>query len=220
MNASQRTIRVLIADDHPVTRQGIRAILEGAPDIEIVGEAKDGLEAKKMVTELNPDVLLLDLVMPGLPAREVDAWVRANCPATVTLILTGHTRDEYLTKAIDGGAAGFLTKKEAPHKLVETIRHAARGEILISGRQIAQADRWRREVGERWESLTERERQILRLIADGKTNQQIAQELTISECTVETHIGNLLGKLGVASRTRAAAWVWRHGLVEEPDAHG
>ncbi len=218
-----KMIRVLIADDHPVTRQGIRAILEEAPDIEVVGEAKDGIEAKQMVVELSPDILLLDLVMPGLPVYEIEAWVRDNCPATVTLILTGHDRDYYLTKALEAGVAGvagFLIKEEAPQRLVEAVRCAAQGEVLISGKQFSRARSWYAETLKPWKSLTERERQVLKLVAEGLANKQIAQVLTISERTVENHIHNLLSKLGVTSRSQAIAWVLQHDLVEELDAPG
>jgi len=121
------TIRVLIADDHPVTRKGIRTILEEALDIKVVGEAKDGVEAKQMVAKLRPDILLLDLVMPGLRPFEIEKWIRTNYPKTITLILTAHDRDYYLAEAIKAGAVGFLTKEEAPQQLVEAIRRAARG---------------------------------------------------------------------------------------------
>jgi NarL family two-component system response regulator LiaR len=220
MNTSKRTIRVLIADDHPVTRQGIHAILEEASDIEIVGEAKDGTEAKQMVAKLDPDVLLLDLVMPGLRACEIEARVRTNCPATVTLVLTGHDRDYYLAKALEAEVAGFLTKEEAPERLAEAIRCAARGEILITGGPLARAKRWREEAGARWKSLTQREQEVLRLLVDGQSTQQIAETLSVSDRTVRTHIGNILGKLGVASRSEAIAWAWRYGVVEEIASSG
>jgi DNA-binding NarL/FixJ family response regulator len=220
MEIPKRTIRVLIADDHPVTRQGIRAILEEAPDIEVVGEAKDGVEAKQMVAELDPDILLLDLVMPGLPVYEIEAWVRANCPTTVTLILTGHDRDYYLTKALEAGVAGFLIKEEAPQRLVEAVCCAAQGEVLISGKQFSRARSWHTEALKPWESLTERERQVLGLVVKGLANKQIAQVLTISERTVENHIHNLLSKLGVTSRAQAIGWIWQHNLVEELDTLG
>ena len=211
---------MLLADDHPVTRTGICAILEEASNIEVVGEAKDGVEAQQLVAELGPDILLLDLVMPGPRLSEVEKWIRTNYPETITLVLTAHDRDCYLAKTIKAGAAGFLTTEEAPQRLVEAIRCAARGDVLITGGQLARANHWRQEVGERWESLTGRERQVLRLLAEGQSNKQIAEVLTISERTVETHVGNLLGKLTVASRTEAVAWVWRHGLAEEMGLSG
>lgn len=220
MSRLNRPIRVLIADDHPVARAGIRVILEKALDIEVVGEAKDGVEAKQMVAELRPDVLLLDLVMPGLRPSEIDKWVRTNYPETTTLVLTGHDRNCYLAKAIEAGVAGFLTKEEAPDRLVEAIRRAVGGEILITSGQLVRAKRWRREVGERWQSLTARERQVLAVMSRGWSNKKIAHELGIEERTVETHVGNLLGKLNVASRAEAIAWAWQHGVIEELNSSG
>ncbi|HET92140.1 MAG TPA: response regulator transcription factor [Chloroflexi bacterium] len=209
------TIRVVLADDHPVTRAGIRAILEKASDIQVVGEAKDGVGAQQLAAELRPDVLLLDLVMPGPRPAEIARWVRAHCPETETLILTAHDRDVYLADVVEAGTAGFLTKEEAGEALVEAIRRAARGEVLFTREQLARARQWREEVGQRWGSLTAREREVLALVTDGKSNREIAETLVIGEHTVETHVGNLLGKLGVASRAEAVAWVWRHGLAEE-----
>jgi DNA-binding NarL/FixJ family response regulator len=142
-----------------------------APDIEVVGEAKDG-------------------------------------------------RDHYLAKAVEVGVSGFLTKEESPQRLVEAIRRAVRGEVLITREQLARAHSWRREVGERWESLTEREREVLRLMIDRQSTQQIAEALTISECTARTHIGNILGKLHVASRAEAIAWTWQHGMAEKTGTFG
>jgi len=217
VNTPSKIIRVLVADDHPVTRKGIRTILEEAPDIEIIGEARDGVEAKQMVGELRPDVLLLDLVMPGLRPSKIEEWVRTNHPQTVTLVLTAHDRDYFLTKAIDAGVAGYLTKTEAPHGLIEAIRRAVKGEVLITGGQLARVSRWRMEVGERWEGLTRREREVLELVAQGLGNQEIAQTLSVTKKTVEKHVSNALGKMGLSSRTEAAVWVARNiaGMVEE-----
>lgn len=215
MSEKDESIRVLIADDHTMTRIGVRAVLEKTPDIKVVGEAQDGIEAKQMVAALHPDILLLDLVMPGLRSFEIEKWVRINYPETITLILTGHNRDSYLEKVIEAGAVGFLTKEEDSQRLVEAIRCAARGKVLITRGQLARAYSWREEVGKRWERLTRREHQVMALMANGKSTRQIAKAFIIGEHTVETHIGNILGKLDVASRAEAVAWAWQHGLVEE-----
>lgn len=220
MHTDDKAIRVLIVDDHPLLRQGIREILEGTPDIEVVGEAQDGAGAKEKVTTLRPNVMLLDLVLPGMKPLEIEAWVRTNYPETVTLVLTAHDRDAFLAKAIEAGVVGFLTKEEPPQRLVEAVRRAAQGEVLITGGQLARAHVWKEAAGERWAELTDRERQIVNRLARGQDTQQIAAALTISERTVETHIGNLLGKLGVTSRAEAVAWVWHHGLIGEEDAPG
>lgn len=176
-----KVIRVLIANAHPVTRKGIRDILESTPDIEVVGEAKDGAEAKQMAEDLHPDVLLLDPVMPGLRPFEVEKLILTNHPGTVTLVLTAHDQDYYLAKAIEAGVAGFLTTREDEGVLPEAIRRAAQGETLITQEQLRRVDHWREEAGKQWDSLTEREREILQLLAVGQTTQQIAEDLVISE---------------------------------------
>ena len=140
------TIRVVLADDHPPTRQGVRAALEGAPDIDVVGEAGDGVEAKKLIVELRPDILLLDLIMPGPKPADIERWVRHNHPETITLILTAHDRDALLAEMAAAGAAGFLTKDEDPPALVAAIRRAAQGEALYTpsnwSASIAGGRRW------------------------------------------------------------------------------
>jgi DNA-binding NarL/FixJ family response regulator len=207
------TVRVVLADDHPLTRQGVHAALEEAPDIQVVGEANDGVEARELVAELRPDVLLLDLVMPGPRPSEVARWVRNHCPQTTTLVLTGHDRDSFLAE-MAAEAAGFITKNQEPARLVMAIRRAASGKVLYTQEQLKRARRWREEVEGRWKGLTKRERRVVSLIAAGKSNKQIAQALIISEHTVETHVGNTLRKLNVASRTEAAVWLWEHGLAK------
>jgi NarL family two-component system response regulator LiaR len=218
MSKLNETIRVLIADDHPATRRGIRAILEEAQDIEVVGEAENGIEAQELIAKLRPDILLLDLVMPGLQPFEVERWVRANYPETVTLVLTAHDRDCYLAKVVEAGAVGFLTKEEAPRRLLDAIHRTVRGDVLLTREQLARANQWRKKVGERWARLTGRERQVLGLMAKGQNNQQIAEVLSISERTVRTHVGNMLSKLEVASRAEAVAWVWQCGIIEEMES--
>ena len=210
MSKPSKTIRVLIADAHPVIREGLRTVLEEAPDIEVVGEARDGVETRQMVAELRPDILLLDLVMPGLRPFEVEEWVRANYPETITLILTAHDRDCYLAKAVEVGTVGFLTKDESLQRLVEAIRRAACGQVLITGGQLARAYSWKKEVGERWESLTEREREVLWLLTEGLDNHAIAGKLCVTIRTIECHVTSILSKLDVASRLEAVVWVHQH----------
>ncbi len=215
MNGATPTIHVLIADDHPVTRQGLRAILEAAPGIEVVGEAEDGREAQQQVAALQPDILLLDLVMPGLRPAEIQLWVQEHHPKTTTLVLTAHDRDAYLAQTAQAGAAGFLAKGEDPQRLIAAIRCAAQGDVLLTPEQWARIRAWEEGVGARWERLSAREREVLVLLAQGKTTAGIAEAMVISENTVRTHIGNLLGKLEVDSRAAALAWAWKHGFVEE-----
>jgi len=210
-------VQVVLADDHPATCQGIRAALEEAPDIVVVGEAHDSAEAKALVAELNPDILLLDLVMPGLEPSEIERWVRHKHPETITLILTAHDRDAFLAEMEEAGAAGFLTKNEDLPNLTAAIRRAARGEALYTQKQLDRARRWRQEVRARWEHLTGREREALRPVVEGRTNQEIAQALGISEKTAGHHVSSVLGKLEVDSRTEAAVWAVKEGFIEQDE---
>ncbi len=216
MDNPHPAIRLLLADDHPATRAGIRVILARAPDIFVVGEAQDGYEAQRLVAELRPHILLLDLQMPGPRPSEVEKWVRVHYPETITLILTAHERDAYLAGMADAGAAGFLGKNRPPEQLIDAIRRAAHGEILFDSEQLTRIRRWREEVGQRWDSLTERERQVLTLVAQGKTDQQIADELHLHVKTVGNHVSNILHKLNVVTRTEAAVWAIHEGFVDGP----
>ena len=213
-NAECDAIRVLIADDHPPTREGICTLLQSVPDIDVVGKARDGAEAHQMVADLHPDILLLDLVMPGPKPAGIECWVRECCPETTVLILTGHDRDHFLAEAVEEGVAGYLTKDVAQTDLVAAIRRAARGEVLITGEQFARARRWSREIGARWNCLTEREREVLTVLARGKSNAEIAEALSITVRTVEMHLTHVMGKLGVHSRVEAVVWV-RDNLPED-----
>lgn len=148
---NENTITVLVADDHSVTREGIRSILNSAPDIKIVGEAEEGEEIKRKVADLHPQVLLLDLQMPNLSPAQLEKWVRTNYPETTTLVLTGHDRKAYLsrmllTEMMDAGASGYLEKSLKGEQLIACIRRAAHGEMLFSDEQIEKARRWREEI--------------------------------------------------------------------------
>ena len=200
-------IRVLLADDHPALRAGIRTILEKAPDIQVVGEARDGTEAQQLTASLRPQVLLLDLRMPGPRPAETVAWVQTHCPETAVLVLTAHDVDCYLAAMVEAGAVGFVVKEEAPETVVAAVRVAAQGDVVFNGEQRTRARRWREEVGDRWQNLTRREREVLRLLAEGMHNAAIAKALCVTTKTVEYHITNILSKLGVASRLEAVVWI-------------
>ena len=144
MSETERPIHVVIADDHPVTREGVRAALESAADIDVIGVAKDGREAQELVEALQPDILLLDLVMPGPRPADIERWVRHNHPETITLILTAHDRDYYLAETVKAGAVGFLTKEKAPQQLIAAIRRAAQGDVLLTPDQLARIQAWDR----------------------------------------------------------------------------
>lgn len=203
-------ITVILADDHPLVREGIRSTLSKAADIQIVGEAESGTQTQQLVAELRPRILLLDLKMPGPHPAEIEKWVRTNYPETVTLVLTAHDRDSYLTRMIDAGAAGLIDKGESGDRLIGAIRRAARGEFLFDRRQLDRARHWRESAGEKWESLTNREREILRFLVKGFDNAYIGKTLMITSKTVAYHITNILVKLGVSSRQEAAAWVHKY----------
>ena len=199
-------ITLVFADDHPVTRTGIRMLLSEAPDIEIVGEAENGDQVQSLVAELRPLILLLDLKMPGRPSAEVERWVRANHPETTTLILTAHDRDAYLVEIMDAGAAGLLSKEASAERLVGAIRRAVSGEILFDDQQLGRAQRWRKVAGIKWGNLTERERQVLKLLAQDLDKAETARRLKIVEKTVDYHISNMLPKLGFKSFKEAVVW--------------
>lgn len=203
---SPNKITVLVADDHPLTLEGIRSILEKAPEIKIVGEALDGNEIKPMVAKLRPRILLLDLKMPNLKPVEMEKWVRENYPETLTLVLTAHDKDSYLANMMDAGAVGYLDKKLQASHLISSIRRVAREEFVYDQEQIERAKRWREEVTAIWESLSKREREVLQLLTEGKDNNGIAEFLTISINTVEKHLKNIYAKLRVTSRTEAVCW--------------
>jgi two-component system, NarL family, response regulator LiaR len=213
MTDPQKRITVLIADDHEMTRQGIRGFLEQAPDMQIVGEARDGDEIKCLVAELRPQILLLDLIMPNFSPTELEKWVRQNHPETITLVLTAHDRDAYLAGMMESGAAGYLDKKLRAGGLISAIRRAARGEVIFTKEQFERVRRWREEVTAKWESLSKRERQVLQLLTEGMENKEIAESLNITINTVEKHLTKIYQKLGVTSRTEAVHW-WDEKITD------
>jgi len=203
-------ITVILADDHSLVRKGIRSALDEFPDIQIVGEAETGEEVQQLVGELRPRILLLDLKMPGPHPAEIEKWVRTNYPETITLVLTGHDRDSYLSRMVDAGAAGLLDKDESGERLAGAIRRAARGEFIFDSQQLDRARRWRLAAGEKWESLTNREREILRLLVKGLDNADISKVLMVTPKTVAYHTTNIFVKLGVDSRQEAIVWVHKY----------
>jgi DNA-binding NarL/FixJ family response regulator len=205
-----KKITLVLADDEPVVRAGIRALLNHAEDVEVIGEAENGYQVQQMVADLHPRVLLLDLKMPGPRPAELERWVRENHPETTALVLTGHGRDALLSQMMDAGVSGYLTKNISGDALVNHIRIAAGGRKAFDRDQKKDAKRWRAEVGSKWESLTHREREILKWIALGAQNRFIASECEINEQTVRNHISNILGKLGLDSRQQASLWMNTH----------
>lgn len=206
MTMQQKTITVLIADDHEITRKGIHAFLDQAPDLQVIGEAEDGDQIKELIACLRPRILLLDLIMPNHSPVEFEKWVRTNYPETITLVLTAHDRDSYLSGMMEAGAAGYLDKKLRAGQLISAIRRAAYGEYLFDKKQLERARRWRQETSCKWESLSAREREVLQMLTEGADNKAIATSLEIKINTVEKHLENVYKKLGVTSRTEAVHW--------------
>jgi two-component system, NarL family, response regulator LiaR len=213
MPAQHRRITVLIADDFEITRKGIRGLLEKTPDIEVLGEAQDGEEIKRLVARYRPKILLLDLVMPNHSPVEFEKWVRTNYPETITLVLTAHDRASYLTGMMEAGAVGYLDKKLRAGQLVCAIRRAARGEFLFDQKQIERARRWREEISRKWESLSDREHQVLQMLTEGMENKVIAGTLGISINTIEKHLHSIYKKLEVSSRVEASTW-WVENITD------
>lgn len=210
MSPTSGKISVLLADDEPVARAGIRSLLAQAEDIEVVGEAEDGFAVQQLVETLHPRILLLDLKMPGPRSADLERWVRENHPTTTTLVLTGHGRDALLSQLMDAGVAGYLTKDVTSETLVNHIRIAARGRKVFNPGQTEQAEHWKAEVGVKWESLTKREREILIWVALGAQNRFIADKFSLSEQTVKNHVTNILKKLEMDSRQHASLWMTTH----------
>lgn len=206
------SVRVLLADDHAVVRQGLRMFLSLDPELEIVGEAADGAEALRLARDLRPDVVLMDLVMPVMDGITAIAAIRRDLPDTEVIALTSVLEDEKVIGAVKAGATGYLLKDTQADELRRAIKAAAAGQVQLSPQAAA---RLMREVKapESPETLTERETDVLRLLAQGKANKEIARALGIGEKTVKTHVSNILAKLGVPSRTQAALYAVRIGLV-------
>jgi NarL family two-component system response regulator LiaR len=220
MNATEK-IKVLIVDDHQVVRQGLRTFLELQEDVLVVGEAADGETAVDMVRQLNPNVVLMDLVMPRLDGISATRQVKSLGSDVKVIALTSFTEDDKVFPAIQAGASSYLLKDVSPDDLVEAIRAVHRGEARLHPdiarklmEQVAQQALPPRES--HLEDLTEREREVVNLVAKGRSNQEIANELVISEKTVKTHVSNILGKLQLEDRTQLAIYAIKKGLVN-PD---
>jgi DNA-binding NarL/FixJ family response regulator len=212
---------VVIADDQAVVRGGLRMILEAQPDLEVVGEATDGLEALDLIRSLGPDVVLMDIRMPELDGIEATRRVALTGASTRVLVLTTYGMDEYVYDALKAGAAGFLVKTESPERLVEAVRIVASGEALLAPEitrrlvdRFVSGLRPGAQAPPELEELTDRELEVLKLIARGLSNAEIAQRLVVSEGTVKTHVARVLSKLGLRDRVQAVVYAYESGLVE------
>lgn len=212
-------ISVILADDHAVVRQGLRFMLEQRSDIQVVGECGDGARAVELVTELLPDVALLDLLMPQMDGIAATREIKRLAPSTQIIILTSYFEDEQIFNAIKAGARSYLLKESSPRELIEAVRAAVRGESTLHPMVAA---RVLREMHQREQTplddLTPRELEVLTQIARGRSNHEIAQELVISEPTVRTHVANILAKLHLTDRTQAAIYALQQNLVPLKDA--
>lgn len=219
--ASAVKIKVLIVDDHQVVRQGLRTFLELHEDISVIGEAGDGMTAVEMVRRLGPDIVLMDLVMPGLDGIAATRQVKALGTRTQVIALTSFTEDDKVFPAIQAGASSYLLKDVSPDALVEAIRAAQRGEPRLHPniarklmQQVAHQTGQGVEEPAHIEELTERERDVTRLVAHGRSNSEIAEALVISDKTVKTHVSNILSKLNLQDRTQLAIYALKNGLVD------
>ena len=210
------SIRILIADDHAIVREGQRALIETEPGMEVVGEAADGVEAVHMARTLQPDVILLDLLMPRMGGVEAIQEIKAHSAEARILVLTSFAEDEKVYAAIRAGALGYLLKDASPQEILAAIREVHRGEPsmppVIAHKLMAELQRTST-MPPTEDPLTERELEILRLVAQGLPNLEIAERFVISERTVRTHVSNILGKLHLANRTQAALYALREGLA-------
>jgi NarL family two-component system response regulator LiaR len=219
-------ITVLIVDDHAVVRGGVRGYLETQPDISIVGEAASGQEAVRLAADQVPDVVLMDLVMPGGPGTpgmdgvEATRRVRQVSPRSQVVVLTSYHEDVHIFPAIKAGALSYLLKDVGPEELAAAVRAAARGEAIlhphVATRVMQELRGTRRDVPNPFAELTDREFEVMRLVAEGLSNALIAERLVLSEKTVKGYVSNILSKLHLADRTQAAVFAWREGMMR-PD---
>jgi NarL family two-component system response regulator LiaR len=214
-------ISILITDDHALVRQGIRDFLELQPDLSIAGEANSGEEAVRLASELAPDVVLMDLVMPGMGGVEATRLIKQTSPRSQIIVLTSYHEDEYIFPVLRAGATSYVLKDIGPDELADAIRKVARGESVlhprVAARVVQEMRGSKRDTPNLFNELSDRELEVLRLIAAGLANAEIAQKLVISEKTVKGHVSNILGKLHMMDRTQAAVFAWQQGLVARRD---
>ncbi len=225
MEEKQLPIRVLIADDHTLVRQGIRMLLEAQGDLQVVGEASDGAESVRLTQELGPDVTIMDIGMPVMDGLEATRTIKRAQPNVQILILTMHEGEDYFFKILAAGAAGYVLKRAAATDLIAAVHAVARGEVFlypaVAKKLVTdylsrvQAD----ETGARdtYHDLTPREREVLTLVADGLSNREIAERLTLSLSTVQTHSAHIAEKLKLHNRTELVKYAIRHGLIDASD---
>jgi two-component system, NarL family, response regulator LiaR len=221
--AESHPIRLLIVDDHPIIRAGLQALLQVVPDMEVVGEATNGREAVDLTEKLLPDVILMDLVLPEMDGIEAIRTIISKQPGARILVLTTFSGEDKVFPAIKAGAMGYQLKDSSPQELVEAIREVSRGQASLHpliARKVLDEVLNPPDRPPTPEPLTQREIEVLRLIAAGLENREIAERLVLSEATVRTHVSNILGKLHLASRTQAALYALREGLASLDESGG
>lgn len=220
-DATREPISVMIVDDHALVRQGVRAFLETQADIIVLADVGSGTEAIRLAGELVPDVVLMDLVMPEMDGVETTRRLKQVSPTSQVIVLTSYHQDEHIFPAIRAGALSYVLKDLSSAELADAIRKAAKGEAVlhprVAARVVQELHGAKQSTVNAFTELSERELAVLRLIADGGSNAEIAERLVISEKTVKSHVSNILSKLHVLDRTQAAAYAWREGVVRRTD---
>jgi NarL family two-component system response regulator LiaR len=213
----QNPITILIVDDHAVVRKGVRAFLDTQPDLKVIGEAASGEEGVKLATQFVPDVVLMDLVMPGMDGVEATRQLKRISPRSQVVVLTSYHEDEYIFPAIRAGALSYVLKDISPRDLADVVRMAANGEVVlnsrVAARVIQELQGLRSDQVNPFTELSERELEVLKLIAAGLSNAVMAEKLVLSEKTIKGHVSNILSKLHLVDRTQAAIYAWREGIV-------
>jgi len=215
------TVTLLLVDDHPLIRQGLRHLLEGEPEFKVIGEAGDGLEALLLVERLKPNILVVDMMMPGLNGLEVLRQMKHISPDTRAIVLSMQSADAYVLEALKNGAAGYVLKETGPSELVNAVREVTHGNqylsikiserLQVSGRKIIDMP------SDAYETLTTREREILQMTVEGQTSQEVGDKLTISPRTVEVHRSNLMNKLGLRNQTDLIRFAIKRGIISMDD---
>lgn len=217
-------ITVLLVDDHQIIREGVRAVLDLQPDIEVIGEAENGHQAIRLAETHAPDVVLMDLIMPEMDGVTTTRKLKSVSPRSEIIVLTSYHEDEHIFPAIQAGALSYLLKKIGGKEIAEAIRQAAAGEAIlhprVAARLVAEVSGRRKDEINVFVDLTERELEVLTLIANGRSNTEIGEALVISLKTVKRHVSNILSKLHLSDRTQAAIYAWREGVVRKESSTG
>ncbi|PKO19201.1 MAG: DNA-binding response regulator [Chloroflexi bacterium HGW-Chloroflexi-10] len=218
---STNPISILLVDDHAVVRYGLKAYLNAQPDFVVCGEAGSGVEAVRLAEELAPDVVLMDLSMPGMDGIEATARIRRISPHSQVVVLTSFHADAHIFPAIKAGALSYLLKEAGPEEVAEAILAAARGEAIlhpqVAARLVQEMRGTRGQSINPFTGLSEREQEVLHMLAEGLSNKEIAEKLVLSDKTVKGHVSNILGKLHLADRTQAAVYAWREGMIRREE---